>query len=55
VTLELVQDTAARIARIRSSPEGNEGVAAFLEKRRPAWLPAEPEPEPAEDEPPEGA
>jgi methylglutaconyl-CoA hydratase len=55
VTPELIQDTAARIARIRASPEGNEGVAAFLEKRRPAWLPPEPEPEAADDEPPEGA
>ncbi len=31
-------DTAARIARIRKSPEGREGVAAFLGKRRPAWI-----------------
>jgi len=30
-------DTAARIARIRAAPEGREGVAAFLEKRPPAW------------------
>ena len=36
---ELIQDTAERIARIRSSPEGREGVAAFLEKRRAAWVP----------------
>ena len=28
-----------RIARIRVSPEGQEGVAAFLEKRKPAWSP----------------
>jgi len=44
VTSELIQDTAERIARIRSSPEGMEGVAAFLEKRRASWLPADPEP-----------
>ncbi|MDQ3026811.1 MAG: enoyl-CoA hydratase/isomerase family protein [Pseudomonadota bacterium] len=44
VTGELIQDTAGRIARIRSSPEGREGVGAFLEKRRPAWIPPEPEP-----------
>ena len=25
------------IARIRVSPEGQEGLRAFLEKRRPAW------------------
>ncbi len=42
---EVMQDTAERIAKIRSSPEGREGVAAFLEKRRPAWVPPEPEPE----------
>jgi methylglutaconyl-CoA hydratase len=29
--------TAARIARQRVSPEGQEGLRAFLEKRRPAW------------------
>ncbi|MGZ5036048.1 MAG: enoyl-CoA hydratase/isomerase family protein [Usitatibacter sp.] len=45
VTSELIQDTADRIARIRSSPEGREGVAAFLEKRRAAWIPVVPEPE----------
>jgi methylglutaconyl-CoA hydratase len=44
VTSELIQDTAERIARIRSSPEGREGVSAFLEKRRPAWIPPDPEP-----------
>lgn len=37
VTAELIQDTARRIARLRASPEGREGVAAFLEKRRPDW------------------
>lgn len=33
----LVEDTADRIARIRVSPEGKEGVNAFLEKRPPSW------------------
>tara|TARA_Y100000294_G_scaffold99506_1_gene92494 strand:- start:78 stop:869 length:792 start_codon:yes stop_codon:yes gene_type:complete len=33
----LIADTAARIARIRVSDEGREGVAAFLEKRKPGW------------------
>jgi methylglutaconyl-CoA hydratase len=41
---ELIQDTAERIARLRSSPEGKEGVAAFLEKRRASWRPPEPRP-----------
>ena len=44
VTSEVIQDTAERIAKIRSSPEGREGIAAFLEKRRAAWIPPEPEP-----------
>jgi methylglutaconyl-CoA hydratase len=44
VTSEVIQDTAERIARVRSSPEGREGVAAFLEKRRAAWVPPDPEP-----------
>ncbi|MGH6663194.1 MAG: enoyl-CoA hydratase-related protein, partial [Rhodospirillales bacterium] len=33
----LVDDTAARFARIRASDEGREGVKAFLDKRNPAW------------------
>jgi len=44
VTAELIEDTAERIARMRSSPEGREGVGAFLEKRRAAWIAPEPEP-----------
>jgi methylglutaconyl-CoA hydratase len=46
VTSELIQDTAERIARIRASPEGRDGVGAFLEKRRASWRPPEPPPEP---------
>ncbi|MGE5649514.1 MAG: enoyl-CoA hydratase/isomerase family protein [Bacillota bacterium] len=34
----LIADTAQRIADIRSSDEGKEGVRSFLEKRKPAWL-----------------
>src|SRR5512132_950738 len=33
----VVRDGAERIARQRASAEGREGVAAFLEKRKPAW------------------
>ncbi len=33
-----VEETAQRITRVRSSPEGKEGLAAFLEKRKPNWL-----------------
>lgn len=35
---ELIADTAQRIADIRSSDEGKEGVRSFLEKRKPNWL-----------------
>ena len=53
VTSELIQDTAERIAKIRSSPEGREGVAAFLEKRRASWVPPEPEPPVPPERPPD--
>ena len=33
----LIADTAKRIAEIRVSPEGREGIASFLEKRKAAW------------------
>lgn len=38
VETALIVDTAERIARQRSSLEGKEGVAAFLEKRKPDWM-----------------
>jgi methylglutaconyl-CoA hydratase len=38
VTDDVVADTAARIARARASDEGREGMAAFLEKRKPSWV-----------------
>ncbi len=34
----LKSDTARRIAEIRASPEGKEGIASFLEKRKASWL-----------------
>jgi methylglutaconyl-CoA hydratase len=34
----MLADTADRIAAIRASNEGREGVASFLEKRKPSWL-----------------
>jgi methylglutaconyl-CoA hydratase len=37
ITAELRADTARRIADIRASDEGREGVQAFLNKREPAW------------------
>jgi len=35
---DVIAGTAEHIAAVRASPEGREGVAAFLAKRRPAWL-----------------
>lgn len=49
VTGELLQQTSELIARVRASPEGREGIAAFLEKRRAAWLPPPPPPEPDDE------
>jgi methylglutaconyl-CoA hydratase len=37
ITPELRAETARRIADIRASDEGREGVASFLAKRAPAW------------------
>jgi methylglutaconyl-CoA hydratase len=33
----LMADTAQRIAEIRVSPEGREGIASFLDKRKASW------------------
>ncbi|MDN0076366.1 enoyl-CoA hydratase/isomerase family protein [Crenobacter sp. SG2303] len=33
----LLTDTARRIAKLRGSAEGREGLSAFLDKRRPHW------------------
>jgi methylglutaconyl-CoA hydratase len=35
----LIADTAARIARLRATPEAREGLEAFLAKRAPRWGP----------------
>ena len=35
---QMIAGTAERIARVRASAEGKEGVSAFLEKRNPAWV-----------------
>ncbi|MGZ3253962.1 MAG: enoyl-CoA hydratase/isomerase family protein [Burkholderiaceae bacterium] len=37
LTDALIADTVERIAEIRASNEGREGVKAFLEKRKPNW------------------
>ncbi|MEY4711740.1 MAG: hypothetical protein RIS88_1190 [Pseudomonadota bacterium] len=41
MTDSLLEDTAERIADIRTTPEGREGIGAFLDKRKPNWLPGE--------------
>jgi methylglutaconyl-CoA hydratase len=38
---DLIGDTATRIATARASDEGKEGIRSFLEKRKPAWAPAQ--------------
>lgn len=38
VSAELIDDTAQRIAQLRATPEAQEGLAAFLEKRAPVWI-----------------
>ena len=35
---DLLEDTAKRIADIRVTAEGKEGIKAFLEKRKPSWI-----------------
>ena len=35
---ELMNDTATRIARQRTSAEGQEGLTSFIEKRQPNWV-----------------
>ena len=34
----IVDETARRIAEVRATPEAQEGLSAFLEKRKPAWV-----------------
>jgi methylglutaconyl-CoA hydratase len=41
IDAQIVAGTVRRIATVRASPEGKEGVAAFLGKRPAAWIPAD--------------
>lgn len=34
----VVEDTAQRIAGLRATPEAQDGLSAFLDKRQPGWL-----------------
>ena len=45
----IIESTARHIAAVRASPEGREGVAAFLGKRAAAWVPVEPAPDAPKD------
>lgn len=38
LSTELRADTAARIADIRASTEGREGIQSFIDKRSPSWI-----------------
>lgn len=38
ITEHVVEETASKIAEIRATPEAQEGLGAFLEKRKAAWL-----------------
>jgi methylglutaconyl-CoA hydratase len=37
---KILDETSRRIADIRATPEGQEGLTAFLEKRKPNWVEA---------------
>jgi methylglutaconyl-CoA hydratase len=39
ISPELIGMTVERIADVRVSPEGREGLQSFLQKRKPDWLP----------------
>jgi len=39
IDAQLLEETAAWIARVRGTPEAQEGLTAFLAKRPPAWIP----------------
>jgi methylglutaconyl-CoA hydratase len=47
ITEAVVADTAKAIAEIRATPEAQEGLSAFLEKRKAAWVEPVPAKKPA--------
>ena len=49
VDAKVIEATARHIAAVRASPEGREGVAAFLGKRAAAWVPVPPEADKPDD------
>jgi methylglutaconyl-CoA hydratase len=38
IGVDIIDETARRIAAVRATPEAQEGLSAFLEKRKPSWL-----------------
>ena len=38
ITDDIIADTAQRLADVRASAGGREGLTAFLEKRKPGWI-----------------
>jgi methylglutaconyl-CoA hydratase len=38
ITPDIIEDSCGRIAHIRVSEEGQEGLGAFLNKRKPEWV-----------------
>jgi len=50
LTDQLLADTAERIALVRSSEDGREGVRAFLQKRKPLWQVSRSSAPPAKDD-----
>ncbi|MCD0505800.1 enoyl-CoA hydratase/isomerase family protein [Bordetella petrii] len=45
IEASLLDETAARLAAQRATEDGREGIAAFLEKRAPRWVPELPDAE----------
>ena len=41
ISADVIDDTAQRIADIRVGAEGQEGLGAFLNKRKANWVPEE--------------
>jgi methylglutaconyl-CoA hydratase len=44
IDTKLIAETSKRIAEIRATPEAQEGLTAFLEKRKPTWIEGAPRP-----------
>ena len=38
INKKIIEDTAKRIALVRASGEGKEGIRSFLDKKKPNWI-----------------